>query len=286
MSIIISILIIVINSSNIQRILVVSKIMVSLSTLTSTSCTIRQAPKENIDHKEQKKIKSDYQDITSIKNTSDTDSDSTCSTCSITSTSSTVVTSSSSSSLSKSNHYSKNNTYFEYFFSSSGSESFRHTLTSNNIHDSDQQHTIFCEPFFVCSKLEKTNNNNKGKGNDNAAVTICEGLICIMNYNLALSHHLKAVELDSQQFKNENLQKALSLYTISNDKISNSSNMTATNELILPIDSASHIIYEMAFICNMQHLHLVLGETNNNKRMSCTQFLLNSLTDHYKSTLI
>lgn len=253
----------------------------SSSASTSASYYLCQVTEEIINNKKQKKMINEDQGITSIvfdtiKNDSDTDS---ASTCSVTSASSTVITSSSSSS-SESNIYSENNTYFEYFFSSTGSDSFRHTSISNNIHDSEQ-HSIFCEPFFVCSKPET---NNRG----NNAVTIYEGLISIMIYNLALSYHLKAIELDSQ-LKNmilkshmANLQKALSLYTISNNMITNNN---ISGNMVLLINSASNVIYKMAFTYNLEHLRHVFGETNK-RRMSCTQFLLDSLTEHYKSALI
>jgi len=100
-------------------------------------------------------------------------------------------------------------------------------------------------------------------------VRVCEELSYVAIYNLALSHHLKSVELVSLDSPKQNLRrvylhKALSLYEHSHQIL-----MKQTVNVGVPI------IHSMALVSNLSQIHHALGD--HNKAEMCLQYLLSTI---------
>lgn len=99
-------------------------------------------------------------------------------------------------------------------------------------------------------------------------IQVCEELSYVAIYNLALSHHLKSVEiaLDSSNMRLRRvyLHKALSLYEHSHQIL-----MKQTINVGVPV------IHSMALVSNLSQIHHALGD--HNKAEMCMQYLLSTM---------
>jgi len=99
-------------------------------------------------------------------------------------------------------------------------------------------------------------------------IQVCEELSYVAIYNLALSHHLKSVELASdptkQYVRRLYLHKALSLYEHSHQIL-----MKQTINVGVPV------IHSMALVSNLSQIHHALGD--HSKAEMCMQYLLSTM---------
>ena len=100
-------------------------------------------------------------------------------------------------------------------------------------------------------------------------IQVCEELSYVAIYNLALSHHLKSVELEGEGYSTKNLRriylhKALSLYEHSHQIL-----MKQTINIGVPV------IHSMALVSNLSQIHHSLGD--HNKAEMCMQYLLSTM---------
>jgi len=98
---------------------------------------------------------------------------------------------------------------------------------------------------------------------------ICEELSYVAIYNLALSHHLKSLELASrpsqQHARRIYLQKALSLYEHSHQILMKQQR----------INVGAPVIHSMALVSNLSQIHHTLGD--HAKAEMCKQYLLSTM---------
>lgn len=98
---------------------------------------------------------------------------------------------------------------------------------------------------------------------------VCEELSYVAIYNLALSHHLKSVELASnpaqQHARRVYLQKALSLYEHSHQILMKQQR----------INVGAPVIHSMALVSNLSQIHHALGD--HAKAEMCKQYLLSTM---------
>lgn len=99
-------------------------------------------------------------------------------------------------------------------------------------------------------------------------IQVCEELSYVAIYNLALSHHLKSVELaedfSKQHVRRVYLHKALSLYEHSHQIL-----MKQTINVGVPV------IHSMALVSNLSQIHHALGD--HIKADMCMQYLLSTM---------
>ncbi len=100
-------------------------------------------------------------------------------------------------------------------------------------------------------------------------IQICEELSYVAIYNLALSHHLKSVELEGEGYSTQNLRqiylyKALSLYEHSHQILTKQT-----------INIGVPVIHSMALVSNLSQIHLSLGD--HTKAELCMQYLLSTM---------
>lgn len=130
-------------------------------------------------------------------------------------------------------------------------------VASYNISHQKLQTSIFREPIIV-------------RGDQFRApldVHLCEELTYVAIYNLALSHHLKSLELSSAPKRNLRrvyLYKALSLYEHSHQIL-----MKQTINVGVPV------IHSMALVSNLGQIHHALGD--HQKAEMCMQYLLSTM---------
>mmetsp|Transcript_630 Transcript_630/g.1396 ORF Transcript_630/g.1396 Transcript_630/m.1396 type:complete len:276 (+) Transcript_630:141-968(+) len=96
---------------------------------------------------------------------------------------------------------------------------------------------------------------------------LCEELSYVAIYNLALSHHLKSVELElssKQNLKRAYLHKALSLYEHSHQILTKQT-----------INVGVPVIHSMALVSNLGQIHHTLGD--HYKAEMCLQYLLSTI---------
>jgi len=132
------------------------------------------------------------------------------------------------------------------------------TTTSANCPQHQLQVSIFRDPIMVRGDHFKAPLD----------IQVCEELSYVAIYNLALSHHLKSVELASdpskQNVRRVYLHKALSLYEHSHQIL-----MKQTINVGVPV------IHSMALVSNLSQIHHALGD--HNKAEMCMQYLLSTM---------
>lgn len=112
---------------------------------------------------------------------------------------------------------------------------------------------VFREPITVLSH----------KALDNQ---LCQELTYVCLYNLALSYHLKSLEIDPRSgLRKACLQKALSLYELSQM-------LQMEKSISIRVNNALH---SMTLVNNLRHIHYELGHTE--KVDLCSQHLLSTL---------
>jgi len=188
---------------------------------------------------------------------------------------------------------------FEYdFFSSPTSSSFLKTVVAVNARSSSQSRIIDTHDCSMsrCETKSRDNSSSSSAATTSAhgpqhelQVTIfrdpivvwgdhflapldmqvCEELSYVAIYNLALSHHLKSVELASnpahQNARRIYLQKALSLYEHSHQILMKQQR----------INVGAPVIHSMALVSNLSQIHHTLGD--HAKAEMCKQYLLSTM---------
>ncbi len=122
-----------------------------------------------------------------------------------------------------------------------------------------QQVSMFRDPIMVHGDHFK----------DPLDLHVCEELSYVAIYNLALAHHLKAIEIESEGFTKQNLRriylrKALSLYEHSHEVLTGQT-----------INVGVPVIHSMAVVSNLSQIHHALGD--HNKAEMCMQYLLSTM---------
>jgi hypothetical protein len=74
----------------------------------------------------------------------------------------------------------------------------------------------------------------------------CEKLSCVILYNLALAHHLRAMEEHNETLKQSRLRKALTLYE-------------HAHQMLVNQDMNVSVLHSMAIACNLGHIHHMTG---------------------------
>jgi hypothetical protein len=132
------------------------------------------------------------------------------------------------------------------------------TITSANCPQHQLQVSIFRDPIMVRGDHFKAPLD----------IQVCEELSYVAIYNLALSHHLKSVELAShpskQNLRRVYLHKALSLYEHSHQIL-----------MKQMINVGVPVIHSMALVSNLSQIHHALGD--HNKADMCMQYLLSTM---------
>lgn len=143
-------------------------------------------------------------------------------------------------------------------FPSSCTSSDANNMNSINMPQHQLQVSIFRDPIMV-------------RGDHFRApldIHVCEELSYVAIYNLALSHHLKSVELladaTKQHLRRVYLHKALSLYEHSHQIL-----MKQTINVGVPV------IHSMALVSNLSQIHHALGD--HSKADMCMQYLLSTM---------
>ena len=126
------------------------------------------------------------------------------------------------------------------------------TDSSNFLKSVNSQHTIFRSPIFLSQPLPVTNS------------LCCEKLSYVIVYNLALSHHLKAMTSQlSKRMTFITFERALRLYENAHCVLMGSPEIDVS------------ILHTLSIVCNLGHLHGVLG--NKERSDLCYQNLLSTM---------
>jgi hypothetical protein len=74
----------------------------------------------------------------------------------------------------------------------------------------------------------------------------CEKLLCVIVYNLALAHHLRAMEEQNETSRQSLIRKALTLYE-------------HARQFLVGQDMDVSVLHSMAIACNLGHIHHMTG---------------------------
>lgn len=74
----------------------------------------------------------------------------------------------------------------------------------------------------------------------------CEKLSCVILYNLALAHHLRAMEEQNETSRRSGLRKALTLYE-------------HAHQILVSQEIDVSLLYSMAIVCNLGQIHHMTG---------------------------
>lgn len=136
---------------------------------------------------------------------------------------------------------------FCYEFLICGSSSFLTSVQNGRI----SPRSIFRDPIHLSSTVF-----------DSCDIEHCEKLACIILYNLALAHHLRAMEEQNATSRLSRLRKALSLYE-------------HAHQILLNQEIDVSLLHSMAIACNLSHIHHITG--NEPASQICLQHLLSAI---------
>jgi hypothetical protein len=133
------------------------------------------------------------------------------------------------------------------FITTSRASSFLRIVEKGGICES----SIFRDPIHITGALLPA-----------TALENCELLSYVILYNLALSHHLRSMEEQTERTQTECLQKALTLYEHAHHIMTNQEADVA-------------LLHTMAITSNLGNIHLMLGDEERAHR--CSQHLLSTI---------
>jgi hypothetical protein len=118
---------------------------------------------------------------------------------------------------------------FEFF--TCGSSSFLTSVEDGRI----SSKSMFRDPMHLSSSTVS-----------DCQIEHCEKLSCVIIYNLALAHHLRAMEEQSEQSRQSRLRKALTLYE-------------HAHHILVSQEIDVSLLHSMAIACNLGHIHHMTG---------------------------
>ena len=96
----------------------------------------------------------------------------------------------------------------------------------------------------------------------NCEIEHCEKLSCVILYNLALAHHLRAMEEQNETSRRSRLRNALTLYE-------------HAHRILVSQEIDVSVLHSMAITCNLGHIHHMTG--NEAASQMCFHHLLSSI---------